>query len=133
MQPISYSNTLSMLSSSVAGLTVYAGAIIILMAVLLFFIRVLGQKISSDNKEMAYECGIIPTGNARFQYPVPFYLIAVFFLIFDVEAAYIFSWAVSAEALGIAGYAEICLFIGVLLLSLGYVWKKGKLDWRRYR
>ena len=132
MQPMPLSNFFSLPSSAAAGLAVYAVAIAILLAVLLFLIRVLGQKVSSHNKGTAYECGVSPTGSARFQYPVPFYLIAVFFLIFDLEAAFIFAWAVSAKELGITGYIEICTFIGVLFLSLVYIWVKGGLDWRRY-
>ena len=72
---------------------------------------------------------MIPTGGARLRYPVPFYLVAVFFLIFDVEAAFIFSWAVAMEDLSWHGWLQISFFIIVLLLSLFYIWKKGGLDW----
>ncbi|MEJ2672017.1 MAG: NADH-quinone oxidoreductase subunit A, partial [Deltaproteobacteria bacterium] len=81
-------------------------------------------------KNRPYECGIIPTGWARFRYPVPFYMVAVFFLIFDVEAAFVFSWAVAMEDLSWRGWLQITYFIIVLLLSLLYIWSKGGLDWR---
>jgi NADH-quinone oxidoreductase subunit A len=64
-------------------------------------------------------------------HPVPFYLVAIFFLIFDVEAAFIFAWAIAFRELGWAGWLEISLFIIILMLSLFYIWKKGGLDWRK--
>jgi NADH-quinone oxidoreductase B subunit len=76
-----------------------------------------------------YESGIIPTGTARLRYPVPFYLVAIFFLIFDVEGAYIFSWAVAGRGPGLAGLAADVFFITVLLIGLVYIWRKGALDW----
>ncbi|MBI4772985.1 MAG: NADH-quinone oxidoreductase subunit A [Deltaproteobacteria bacterium] len=99
--------------------------------ILLFFCSRLGEKKPSPEKARPYECGIIPTGSARFHYPIPFYLVAIFFLIFDVEAAFIFSWAVAFEQLGWIGYLRITFFIVVLLFSLFYVWKKGALDWKK--
>ena len=82
-------------------------------------------------KQRPYECGVIPTGSARFRYPVPFYLVALFFLIFDVEGAYIFAWAVAFTDLGWTGYLRISFFIIVLLFSLFYGWRKGALDWKQ--
>ena len=76
-----------------------------------------------------YESSIVPSGQARFRYPVPFYLVAAFFLIFDVEAAYIFSWAVAFDQLGWSGWLQISFFILVLFLSLLYLWWKGGLEW----
>ena len=73
--------------------------------------------------------GIIPTGQARLRYPVPFFMVAIFFLIFDVEGAYIFSWAVASRPLGWAGWLQIEFFIGVLIAGLIYVWVKGGLEW----
>ncbi|MGD8344423.1 MAG: NADH-quinone oxidoreductase subunit A, partial [Desulfobacterales bacterium] len=71
----------------------------------------------------------IPTGDARLHYPVPFYLVAIFFLIFDVEGAFIFAWAIAHGKLGWAGWLQISFFIVLLLLGLFYVWRKGGLDW----
>jgi NADH-quinone oxidoreductase subunit A len=100
-----------------------------LVAVLLFFASWLGEKKSNPEKLRPYESGIIPTGSARLRYPVPFFLVAIFFLIFDVEAAYIFSWAISYDSLGWAGWLQTSFFIFVLLLGLLYIWKKGGLEW----
>ena len=100
-----------------------------LLALLLFLTGWLGEWRPDAEKARPYECGVIPTGGARFGYPVPFYLVAVFFLIFDVEAAFIFAWAVAMEDLSWPGWLQISFFIIVLLLSLFIIWKKGGLDW----
>ncbi|MFZ5449493.1 MAG: NADH-quinone oxidoreductase subunit A [Thermodesulfobacteriota bacterium] len=108
----------------------YVVIVLGLLGVLLFLTGWLGEKKPDPEKARPYECGVIPTGWPGFRYPVPFYLVAVFFLIFDVEAAFIYSWAVAMEDLGWRGWLQITFFITVLLLSLFYIWKKGGLDWR---
>jgi NADH-quinone oxidoreductase subunit A len=100
-----------------------------LSLLLLLLTRWLGVKKATAVKRAPYECGIVPTGTARISYPAPFYLLAVFFLIFDVEGAFIFSWAVTMQELGWRGWLEITFFILVLLLSLVYLWAKKGLDW----
>ena len=114
----------------ILSLIIYASMVFALIGILLFLTSWLGEKKKNPEKERPYECGIIPTGSAWFRYPVPFYLVAAFFLIFDVEAAFIFSWAVAFDDLGWTGWLRITFFIVVLLLGLFYVWKKGGLDWR---
>jgi len=95
------------------------------MAFMLLAASWLGEKKENPEKSRPYECGVIPTGSARLRYPVPFYLVAIFFLIFDVEGAYIFTWAVAYEDLGWAGWLQMALFIVLLLVGLLYVWNKG--------
>ncbi|MGA7577546.1 MAG: NADH-quinone oxidoreductase subunit A [Desulfobaccales bacterium] len=112
------------------SLVLYAALVLGLLALLLFLTRWLGEQRPSPEKALPYECGVIPTGGAWFRYPVAFYLVAVFFLIFDVESALIFSWAVAIEELSWRGWLQISFFIIVLLASLVYLWKKGGLDWR---
>jgi len=131
MQPISMSHAFSPWTPGVLSLVLYAGGVLVAIAVLLFLVARLGEKTQRPEKQRPYECGIIPTGLARFPYPVPFYLVALFFLIFDVEASYIFAWAVASDGLGWAGYLRIVFFILVLLFSLFYVWRKGALDWKK--
>lgn len=111
------------------SLLLFTALVGLIMAVLLFLAGWLGEKKINLEKIRPYECGVIPTGPARFRYPVPFYLVAIFFLIFDVEAAYIFSWAIAWDKLGWSGWLQISFFIVVLLISLFYLWKKGGLDW----
>ena len=116
MQPILDGATLSPWEPGLFSLAIYGFMVLGLVALLLFFASWLGEKKSNPEKQRAYESGIIPTGSARLRYPVPFYLVAIFFLIFDVEAAYIFSWAISYDRLGWAGWLQISFFIFVLLL-----------------
>ena len=111
-------------------LGLYAAMVLALIGALLFLCGWLGEKRRTPEKRRAYECGMIPAGSARFRYPVPFYLVAIFFLIFDVEAAFIFAWAVAFEELGWKGWLQIVFFITILLFGLFYVWGKGGLDWR---
>jgi NADH-quinone oxidoreductase subunit A len=70
-----------------------------------------------------------PSGTARLAWPVPFYLVAIFFIIFDVEAAFIFTWAVCWEQLGMTGLVQITVFIVILAIGLVWLWLKGGLDW----
>jgi NADH-quinone oxidoreductase subunit A len=130
MESISPVGTLSPWEPSIFALTIYAILILAVIASQLFLASWLGERKPSIEKSRPYECGIIPTGSARFRYPVPFYLIAIFFLIFDVEGAYILSWAVTYKDLGWGGWAQMAFFIVVLLLGLLYIWKRGGLDWR---
>ena len=91
MESIPIPGTLSPWEPGIFSLFVYSLLALSLVVILLFLSSWLGEKKANPEKLRAYECGIIPTGTARFRYPVAFYLIATFFLIFDVEAAYIFS------------------------------------------
>jgi NADH-quinone oxidoreductase subunit A len=111
------------------SLVIYTGLVLALMAVLLLLTGWLGEEKGSLEKARPYECGIIPSGSARLPYPVPFYLVAAFFLIFDVETAFIFSWAIAFDHLGFLGWLQVTFFIFILLLSLAYLWLKGGLDW----
>ena len=113
----------------VLSLLVYAFLVFGLVSILLFLASWLGEQKTGPEKLRPFESGVIPTGTARFRYPVPFYLVATFFLIFDVEAIFIFSWAVAFDRLGWSGWLQISFFIIVLLISLLYIWKKGGLEW----
>jgi NADH-quinone oxidoreductase subunit A len=91
--------------------------------------RWLGARSTNPNKELPYESGVIPSGSARLAMPVPFYLIAIFFIVFDVESAFIFTWAVAWDSLGLSGLLHITFFIVALLLGLVWIWLKGGLEW----
>lgn len=115
----------------ILSLALYACGVAALVAALLFLCSRLGEGKKTSEKLRPYECGLIPTGSARLRYPAPYYLVAIFFLIFDVEAAFIFAWAVAFDQLGWTGWMGISFFIAVLLFSLLYIWRKGGLDWGR--
>lgn len=80
-------------------------------------------------KGEAYECGVPPSGEARARYPVRFYILAVLFVVFDVETIFLFPWAVKYRVLGTFGFVEMLVFLGILLVGYGYAWKKGALEW----
>ncbi len=129
MQQITGTGLLSPWEPGIFSLSVYLVIVLALTLLLLFLSRWLGQRIPNPDKSRPYESGIIPTGPARLRYPVPFFMVAIFFLIFDVEGAYIFSWAVAAKELGWTGWFQISFFIFVLIAGLGYIWAKGGLGW----
>lgn len=118
-----------MISDPLYQLALYALATVALIGVLLLAAWWLGGKRSSSAKEAPYESGVLPTGSARLAWPVPFYLVAIFFIVFDVEAAFIFTWASAWDLLGIAGLTQITVFIVILAFGLLWLWLKGGLDW----
>lgn len=110
-------------------LIVYTAMALLLVGGLLLAAWWLGERRSDAVKSAAYESGVSPSGSARLAFPVPFYLVAIFFIVFDVESVFIFIWAVAWDLLGIPGLVHISVFIVVLLLGLLWLWKKGGLDW----
>jgi len=80
-------------------------------------------------KAMPYECGVDPVGDARARYTVRFYIIAILFVVFDVETIFLFPWAVQYKTLGLFGLAEMLVFLAILIVGYLWVWKKGALEW----
>lgn len=111
------------------SLAVYWLLVLGLTGVLLLLSSRLGARRPGPEKGRAYESGVIPTGPARLHRTVPFYRVALFFLVFDVETAFLVLWAVAYDRLGWQGLGHIAVFVGVLLVGLAYVWQKGGLDW----
>ena len=107
----------------------YTFITIFLIGVLLLGAWWLGAKRRSSAKGVPYESGVIPSGTARLAWPVPFYLVAIFFIVFDVEAAFVFTWAVAWDVLGLMGVIQISVFIVILAAGLAWLWRKGGLDW----
>ncbi len=89
----------------------------------------LGKKIRGRVKDMPYECGITPSGNARERFSVKFYLVAMVFILFDIEAIFLYPWVVVYRELKIFGFFEMLIFIVLVLAGFFYIWKKGVLDW----
>ncbi len=93
------------------------------------FSFLIGPRIDKSEKLDPYECGMPPVGSARERFNVKFFLVAMVFVIFDIEVVFLFLWAVIFKDLGLLGLFEMGLFIAVLVLALAYVWKKGVLEW----
>jgi len=99
------------------------------LGALMFLASHIGHKTRSEMKLRPYESGVDPGTSARLRFPVQFYLIAIFFIIFDLEAVFVYSWAVAFDELGWSGFAYITFFILMLMAGLVYVWKKKGLEW----
>jgi len=89
----------------------------------------IGQHKPNRAKLSAYECGVQPTGDARERFSVKFYMVAMLFILFDVEAIFLYPWAVILRELKMFGFWEMMVYIAIFLVGLFYVWKKGVLDW----
>ncbi len=129
MEPYPGAGVFSPWTPGLLSFLLYGAVAFTIICLLLFLTAWLGEKKGAPEKATPFECGIRPTGPARYHHPVPFYLIAFFFLVFDVEGIYILSWAIAVEPLGWSGWLQISFFIIVLLISLFYLWKKGGLEW----
>ena len=110
-------------------LVLYFAAVIVLVAVRLGASYVLGSKHTAKAMVQPFESGIVSVGTARLRFPAKFYLVAMFFVIFDLEAVFVFAWAIALRQVGWAGYIEVLVFIGVLVAALVYLWRVGALDW----
>ena len=116
-------------------LVLYFAAVIGLIAVTLVISYVLGMRHTAKAAEQPFESGIVSVGSARLRFSAKFYLIAMFFVIFDLEAVYLFAWAIALRDVGWSGYFEVLIFIGILVAALAYLWRIGALEWgaRRQR
>ena len=112
-------------------LLAYFAFVIVLVTSVLVVSYLLGPRHSEPATGDPYEGGIVSEGSARVRFSVRYYLIAAFFVVFDLEAVFLFAWAVAARELGWTGYCEVLVFVGVLLASLIYLGKIGALDWAR--
>ncbi len=108
---------------------VYFGAVILLVLTMLGLSFVLGQRRHNRATDMPFESGVVSVGTSQIQLSVEFYLIAIFFVIFDLETVFIFAWAIAFFELGWQGYFAILVFIGVLGVALIYEWRSGALEW----
>src|SRR5690242_5879407 len=91
----------------------------------------LGQRHHDRATGSPFESGIVSEGSAHVRLSAKFYMIAMFFVIFDLEAIFLFAWAVAARELGWGAYWEVVVFVGVLVAALAYLWRLGGLDWAR--
>ncbi len=106
------------------------GAIAVGFAVFTLLVsQILGRPRPSPAKSSTFECGVPPIGNARQRFPIKFYLVCMIFILFDVDAAFLYPWALVFRDLGWFGFFEMAIFIGVLAVGDIYAWKVGALDW----
>jgi NADH-quinone oxidoreductase subunit A len=115
------------------ALGIYFVVVLLLVIAMLALSYVLGQRHSEHATGSPYESGIVSEGSAHVRLSAKFYLIAMFFVVFDLETVFIFAWAVAGRDLGWPGYWELLIFTGVLIAALLYLWRLGALDWAEIR
>lgn len=115
--------------TSLWPLAVYTGAVFLLAAAMLASSYLLGPRRMARSTAEPYESGIRPTGRAWMRFDVKYYLMAMFFVVFDVETVFVYAWAIGVVDAGWSGFVQMAIFIGVLLAGLAYLWKMGALDW----
>lgn len=111
------------------ALAIFLIGVVGMCAFMLFVPVWLGGRTSGRAKGEPFESGVVGRGTARLRFSAKFYLVAMFFVIFDVEALFLYAWAVSAKESGWLGFAEVTFFIFVLLVGLVYLWRMGALEW----
>jgi NADH-quinone oxidoreductase subunit A len=107
----------------------YAVGVLVLLAIMLAVPQLLGERQRHPHTGTPYEGGVLITGSARVRLSAQYYVIAMVFVVFDLEAAFLFAWAVAARQLGWAAWVEVVVFVAVLLATLVYLWRAGALDW----
>lgn len=110
-------------------LVVYFTAVVALVMAMLVSSHVLGSRHAEKGTLQPYESGIVSVGSAWLRFPAKFYLVAMLFVIFDLEAVFIFAWAIAFRSVGWAGYIEVLVFVTILMAALAYLWRAGALDW----
>jgi NADH-quinone oxidoreductase subunit A len=110
-------------------LLLYFLLVVAVAVALLLLTYYMGERHHERATSDPYESGMIPTGTARIRFPAEFYLIAMFFVIFDLETIFIVAWAIGMQDMGWPGFISVSIFIVVLFAALGYLWREGALDW----
>ena len=106
------------------------GIAVVLSVAFVAISQLLGPKRYEKAKYDEYECGVDPIVPSRIRLSVKFYLLAILFLLFDLESAFLYPWAILFRKLGLFGFVEMLVFLGILLVGLVYAWKKGALEWQ---
>ncbi len=110
-------------------IVVFTALALVVSGVIMLLSQIAGRPNRSQTKVTPYECGVPGIGNARERFSVKFYLIAVLFILFDIEIVFFYPWAVAFDHLGLLALVEMMLFIAILFVGYIYVWKKGALEW----
>jgi len=114
------------------GVLVYIALAVVLGLIILGLAFKVSPRRLDLEKNTAYECGFDPFGQARSPFDIGFYLVAILFLVFDIEVAYLFPWALGGAVTGWSGLGALILFLAVLVLGFVYEWQKGALDWNSF-
>jgi NADH-quinone oxidoreductase subunit A len=101
----------------------------VLAAALIAISYIFGKKVRNRVKDTPYESGMVPTGDARQRFSVKFYLVAMLFILFDIEAIFLYPWVVVYRELKMVAFVEMLIFVVLILSGFLYIWKKGALDW----
>jgi NADH-quinone oxidoreductase subunit A len=126
-------NIEAMLASDLLPLIIYFVAVLAVTGIMLGGAYFLGQRHTAKAADEPFESGVVPAGDVHIRFSIQFYLLAIFFVIFDMESVFLFAWSVALRESGWAGFIEALIFIGVLLAALAYLWAIGALDWRTRR
>ncbi len=126
-------NTEAVFAADLLPLIVYFAAVLAITGIMLGGTYFLGQRHSAKAADETYESGIVATGDVHIRFSIQFYLLAIFFVIFDMESVFLFAWSVAFYESGWPGFIEALIFIAVLFASLIYLWVCGALDWRTRR
>jgi NADH-quinone oxidoreductase subunit A len=110
-------------------LVLYFVAVVLLVTGMIVSSSLLGPRQAQKATCEPFESGIVTVGYARFRFPAKFYLVAMFFVIFDLETVFIFAWAIAFRDVGWPGYIEVVIFVAILVAALVYLWRLGALDW----
>jgi NADH-quinone oxidoreductase subunit A len=119
--------------SAALSLAIYLGVVVALIALLMLVTHLSGERHFQPGTGIPYESGEHITGSARLRFAADFYLIAMFFVIFDISAVFLFAWAVAARDLGWTGYTAAVVFMVETAAGLAYLWRKGAFNWGRER
>jgi NADH-quinone oxidoreductase subunit A len=122
-------HTLANISHSYLPIFIFFSIAIIVSCVVVILPKLLAKNKPSKHKLAAYECGFDPFGDARGQFDIRFYLVAILFIIFDLEITFLIPWAISLGKIGVVGFCSMMFFLGMLAIGLWYEWKKGALEW----
>ena len=120
-------------SASLLPLLIYFLAVMTLVVAMLLLSHLLGGRRRDRATNEPFESGIVSVGSARFHVTIPFYLVAILFVIFDLEAVFLFAWAIALREAGWPGFIEAVVFITILIAALIYLWRIGALDWKLER
>ncbi|MFC6670286.1 NADH-quinone oxidoreductase subunit A [Marinobacterium aestuariivivens] len=111
------------------SMTFYTLAVLLLIAMMLMLSHLLGQQRHDRATDEPFESGIVSVGSGRLRLSIGYFVIAILFVIFDLEVIFLYAWAVAFETVGVAGFIEALVFILILLAALAYLWREGALDW----